>query len=586
MSLSYVVDGFTELDSELFNPIIDRVNGDAGPLANMRVGIYNVRDYGAAGDGVTDDTEAIQAAINAAVAAGKGVVDGAGRAYRISLRDTITEASFKYALMVHGDHIKFRNMTIVRRDSFVNGHSTIMVSGQAKAAASYASADMYAQDINFNPNVYKPIYPIEEAAYLDGSIRLVNESDNVNFAVGDWIYPRAGQTIPVAGEAQPDSEYNRVAWIDGPDIGLVWPLAKNYLQEYFPDAGRDDATTTDVTAYPAFLGVVNANECTIDGFDMEDVHFDCKADQYYGIAVNTSQVVYPRFKNVTGDLKNSEFIMNGPWRFMSLENCSSEQEVTYQQQTCMGGDRGCGNFVAKGGRHFSRGDYRSFVHMNEGTHDILLDDIDIICTSAPDNTAGIYNPTGRGYRHRLHNVRIVYPGCAALVSGSGIQGYTIDGCDLTRDDGLISVGIDANCSDVVLGAKNKYGNGMVFIHRNPANAVKTQETTVRQWVYYTDSEVTLVELPSYMYISSREVLVLTPFNGTTPKLNIGYGSSPEAIAGDVSLSAQDILYPDPLDYAQWLLDGVPRTIKAFVTPGGSTAGKALVSLTYGPAPLD
>lgn len=45
MSLSYVVDGETDLDSALFNPIIDRVNGDAGPLANMRAGVANVLDY-------------------------------------------------------------------------------------------------------------------------------------------------------------------------------------------------------------------------------------------------------------------------------------------------------------------------------------------------------------------------------------------------------------------------------------------------------------------------------------------------------------------------------------------------------------
>lgn len=56
MSLSYVVDGETELDSELFNPIIDRVNGDAGPLANMRAGVANVLDFGPVGTGEHDDT--------------------------------------------------------------------------------------------------------------------------------------------------------------------------------------------------------------------------------------------------------------------------------------------------------------------------------------------------------------------------------------------------------------------------------------------------------------------------------------------------------------------------------------------------
>ena len=63
MSIPYVVDGETDLDSALFNPIIDGVNFGGGPT-------LNVLAYGstATGDGDADDTQVFQDAFTAAAA--------------------------------------------------------------------------------------------------------------------------------------------------------------------------------------------------------------------------------------------------------------------------------------------------------------------------------------------------------------------------------------------------------------------------------------------------------------------------------------------------------------------------------------
>ena len=77
-------------------------NPDATTFPGLMGPVFNVRAFGAVGDGVADDTAAIQLAISGAVTAGAGTVYFPGGSYKITSSITITSGQSKLALVGAG----------------------------------------------------------------------------------------------------------------------------------------------------------------------------------------------------------------------------------------------------------------------------------------------------------------------------------------------------------------------------------------------------------------------------------------------------------------------------------------------------
>ncbi|MFB6846198.1 right-handed parallel beta-helix repeat-containing protein [Streptomyces sp. NPDC056373] len=102
--------------------------------ASTSPGVFNVANYGAVGNGTTDDTAAIQAALDAAYAAGGGtVVFPGGKTYAIS---TFLAVRARTTIWAYGATIKaigtvglLRNFLTTETFAAYNGHSQIRVLG-------------------------------------------------------------------------------------------------------------------------------------------------------------------------------------------------------------------------------------------------------------------------------------------------------------------------------------------------------------------------------------------------------------------------------------------------------------------------
>lgn len=174
------------------------INGEIGWESAVTGPHFDPLAYGAVGDGATDDTEAVQAAITAAGVT-RGIVNGSGKTYKVTSTITL------------GSNVHLRDLTL--------------------DASSLTGADNIVEIVGTSgSNVSLTSNAVEGGTVISGSI--------TGLASDDWI--RIASDSVFGDTSQPRGEIARIESVAGSAITLYDPLADSY-------ATADDAIFSELT---------------------------------------------------------------------------------------------------------------------------------------------------------------------------------------------------------------------------------------------------------------------------------------------------------------------------------------------------
>lgn len=256
-------------------------------------GPANVRYWGAKGDGATDDSVAIQAALNYVHAAGGGVV-----------------------LLPPGNF--FVNTGAYVNPYFLSYYSNTTVQGAGSGATTITCTNGSANTSLFGSfppggNVnYESLSVFTMTTALKGvmTITLSTAGQASNFTVGDFIYIRGGTcdgTIPDA-EINICTSRNTSTGV----IGLKWPLSKTYTDDSMNPYGAVDVQSYTGTRVAFNDLTINSNVIILQATQI----YDIRLQRVVSNMTMTGSADYPNF--ATGYLRR-----------MIVQDCDFFNATTY-----------------------------------------------------------------------------------------------------------------------------------------------------------------------------------------------------------------------------------------------------------------
>lgn len=218
------------------NPIVAPVQDSGGQ-------VFNVKTFGAVGDGVTDDDLAIQNATNAAIGAGGGTVFFPRGKYYVSS----THANTAGYIWAQASHMHFKcdpGASLATPVPPAGGSTTLFYLGYPAAGGIQQKAGFLANTLPYSGSP---------------SITLTTPTDTSNFAVGDPIY-----IIGAPGtEANGDGEINWITAINTSTgiLTLQKPTSKIYTGSNSPGIGVSGSVTV-VDGAGMFYSDISIEDCT------------------------------------------------------------------------------------------------------------------------------------------------------------------------------------------------------------------------------------------------------------------------------------------------------------------------------------
>ncbi len=528
---------------------------EVGATGGSLPGWYDVTDstYGATGDGVTDDKAAIQLAIDAAGAAGGGIVYFPPGTYLLTALEVASEA-----------HLQ---------NDWSNVHFLGAPGATLKATDAYSMIYQGSHTKFVDQTVYAVTAAVARGAM---SITTATAAHAGNFAAGDYIYIRTGQTV--AGlTSQPDAEINQVVTATAGTgvITLAWPVSKAYAQEYYI-SGTTGFTSTNSTANAAIYGVSKITSLIVTNQSYRGLNFLHTGTGDTGYGMIGGQVLGCVVEDCSGTFK-AGFQSIGAHRAYKVRNCrfhhpGAAGTYIYTLTT----DSGCTDTLWDG--NTITGAHTVSMHVHEGAARTRIVNNDIDCQDTVSDLSAI------DIRSRAYDISVI---------GNTIQCATPSA--ITVDPDCTGGGIIAN--NQLLGTTG-YGifvaaqNWVVTGNRHPYGAVPYAvgkygiDAEVRYlscWVDSANLTVPLGILPSNSYVRWIGIQVTTAFTSSgTDTISIGFAADHTGFGAATDVSTTGFKTPTLGGYAGYTATGFYSPLTAYYVAGGTApgAGKALVTVEY------